>query len=46
MLGFAFDPDADRLAIVDEKGQPIGEEATFGLALDARLSFDTKEDPQ
>lgn len=30
-VGFAFDPDADRLAIVSEKGQPIGEEYTLAL---------------
>ena len=31
-LGFAQDPDADRLAIVDEKGDYIGEEYTLALA--------------
>jgi phosphomannomutase len=31
-LGFAQDPDADRLAIVDEKGTYIGEEYTLALA--------------
>ncbi len=31
-LGFAQDPDADRLAIVDEKGNYIGEEYTLTLA--------------
>lgn len=39
--GFAQDPDADRLAIVDEKGTYIGEEYTLVLAakrlLDLRL---------
>lgn len=30
-VGFAQDPDADRLAIVDEKGMPIGEEYTIVL---------------
>ena len=30
--GFAQDPDADRLAIVDEKGNYIGEEYTLALA--------------
>jgi len=30
--GFALDPDADRLAIVDEKGTYIGEEYTLALA--------------
>jgi phosphomannomutase len=32
-LGFAQDPDGDRLAIVDENGQPIGEDLTVALAL-------------
>ncbi len=31
-IGFAQDPDADRLAIVDEKGRYIGEEYTLVLA--------------
>jgi len=31
-VGFAQDPDADRLAIVDETGRPIGEEYTISLA--------------
>jgi phosphomannomutase len=31
-IGFAMDSDADRLAIVDEHGQPIGEELTLTLA--------------
>jgi phosphomannomutase len=34
-VGFAQDPDADRLAIVDENGKYIGEE--FSLALCAKL---------
>jgi phosphomannomutase len=32
-VGFAQDPDADRLAIVDELGQFIGEEYTLALAV-------------
>jgi phosphomannomutase len=36
-IGFAQDPDADRLAIVDEKGTYIGEEYTLALA--AKLIF-------
>jgi phosphomannomutase len=32
-LGLACDPDADRLALVDEKGRPIGEELTLTLAV-------------
>lgn len=35
--GFAQDPDADRLAIVDEKGRYIGEEYTLAFA--ARFVF-------
>jgi len=31
-VGFAQDPDADRLAIVDERGNYIGEEYTLALA--------------
>ena len=31
-IGFAQDPDADRLAIVDEKGNYIGEEFTLAFA--------------
>lgn len=31
-LGFAVDPDVDRCAIVDNTGQPIGEEYTLVLA--------------
>jgi phosphomannomutase len=36
--GFAQDPDADRLAIVDETGRYIGEELTLALAASHRLS--------
>ncbi len=37
-IGFANDPDADRLAIVDERGRPIGEERTLQIAVDWALS--------
>jgi phosphomannomutase len=37
-IGFANDPDADRLAIVDERGQPIGEERTLQIAVDWALA--------
>lgn len=37
-MGFAQDPDADRLAIVDERGVYIGEEYTLVLAAEAVLS--------
>ncbi len=36
-IGFAQDPDADRLAIVDERGRYIGEELTLALAAGHRL---------
>ena len=36
-VGFALDPDADRLAIVDENGRYIGEELTLALAATRRL---------
>ncbi len=32
-VGFAFDPDGDRLALVDERGRAAGEEYTVALAL-------------
>lgn len=37
-VGFAQDPDADRLAIIDETGRYIGEELTLALAASHRLS--------
>jgi phosphomannomutase len=37
-IGFAQDPDADRLAIVDEHGNPIGEEYTLALVTEHLLS--------
>ncbi|WP_029247604.1 phosphoglucosamine mutase [Schlesneria paludicola] len=37
-VGFAQDPDADRLAIVDNTGRYIGEELTLALAVDHVLS--------
>ena len=36
-VGFAVDPDADRLAVVNEKGEPLGEEYTLVLAADGYL---------
>jgi phosphomannomutase len=36
-LGFVLDPDADRLAIIDEAGRYIGEELTLALAVAYRL---------
>ncbi|NIP43200.1 MAG: phosphoglucosamine mutase, partial [candidate division Zixibacteria bacterium] len=37
-IGFAVDPDADRLAIVSELGKPLGEEYTLALSADYVLS--------
>ncbi len=36
-FGIAVDPDVDRLAIVDEQGQPIGEDYTLAFAIRAVL---------
>jgi phosphomannomutase len=36
-LGFVLDPDADRLALIDETGRFIGEELTLALAVLFRL---------
>lgn len=37
-VGFCQDPDADRLALIDERGQYIGEEYTLALCVDHILS--------
>jgi len=43
-IGFAVDPDADRLAVVDENGNPLGEEYTLVIAGEGYLkSIDTSE---
>jgi len=36
-VGFALDPDGDRLALVSEKGHAVGEEYTLALALKSVL---------
>jgi phosphomannomutase len=36
-VGFVLDPDADRLALIDEAGRYIGEELTLALAVTFRL---------
>lgn len=36
-VGFAVDPDADRLAIVNEKGETLGEEYTLVLAIEGYI---------
>lgn len=44
-IGFAQDPDADRLALVDEEGGAIGEEYTLTLVTDYLLSRHTEGVP-
>ena len=36
-IGFAVDPDVDRLSLVDEEGRPLGEDLTLALAADVVL---------
>jgi phosphomannomutase len=36
-IGFVLDPDADRLALIDEEGRFLGEELTLALAVQFRL---------
>ena len=43
-IGFAVDPDADRLAVVDETGKPIGEEYTLVLAAEGYINNRKKEE--
>ena len=43
-VGFAVDPDADRLAVVDETGKPIGEEYTLVLAAEGYINIRKKEE--
>jgi phosphomannomutase len=40
-VGFALDPDADRLALIDERGVCVSEEATLALAVKYRLRQET-----
>jgi len=44
-IGFAVDPDVDRLAVVDETGVPIGEDYTLALAVRAVLHRQPKGAP-
>lgn len=37
-FGIAVDPDADRLVLIDENGNPIGEEKTIAIAVESVLS--------
>jgi phosphomannomutase len=39
-IGMAVDPDVDRLALVDERGEPIGEDYTLAFAVRAVLGAD------
>jgi len=41
-IGFAQDPDADRLAVISEKGVPVGEELTLALAVKFILLYREK----
>lgn len=38
-FGLAIDPDADRLVVIDENGEPIGEEKTVVLATKAVFDY-------
>ena len=44
-IGFATDPDGDRLAVVDNNGNPIGEEYTLVLALKYFLESTNYKNP-
>ncbi|MDD3966099.1 MAG: phosphoglucosamine mutase [Candidatus Neomarinimicrobiota bacterium] len=44
-LGLAVDPDADRLAVVDEKGNYLSEEYTLVMAAEVVLSQTQVKDP-
>jgi phosphomannomutase len=37
-IGFAVDPDADRLAMVDDRGRAVSEEYTLGIGVDHILA--------
>ena len=43
-IGLAIDPDADRLAVVSNKGMPIGEEYTLALAADGYIKEKQSEE--
>ena len=42
-IGFAVDPDVDRLAVVDETGAAIGEDYTLAFAIRAALGDRTRD---
>lgn len=46
VIGFCQDPDADRLAVIDENGRYIGEEYTLALCLDHVLRCASAQDKQ
>ncbi len=41
-IGIAVDPDADRLVLINEMGEPIGEEKTIALAAESILYYKQK----
>lgn len=44
-IGMAVDPDVDRLALVDERGEPIGEDYTLAFAVRTVLAKHTGATP-
>ena len=45
-IGIAVDPDADRLVLIDEQGEPIGEEYTITQAADFMLRWNRENGDQ
>jgi len=45
-VGMAVDPDVDRLALVDERGEPIGEDYTLAFAVRSVLSSGDAAGPE
>lgn len=45
-LGIAVDPDADRLVLIDERGEPFGEEYTITQAADFMLAWARENAPE
>ncbi|MCB0714077.1 MAG: phosphoglucosamine mutase [Ignavibacteriae bacterium] len=43
-FGIAVDPDADRLVLIDERGEPIGEEYTITLITDFMMGWEREEE--